>query len=66
MDKDGRLRIKKIDTTYHGKTKTSYIVEISDNWYNDFAYSQGIDLESHIKAKMLYNETRPIKHGKDY
>jgi NTP pyrophosphatase (non-canonical NTP hydrolase) len=25
-----------------------------------------IDLESHIKAKMRYNETRPHKHGKEY
>jgi NTP pyrophosphatase (non-canonical NTP hydrolase) len=26
----------------------------------------GIDLESHIIAKMQYNETRPAKHGKAY
>ena len=25
-----------------------------------------IDLESHIKAKMRYNESRPYKHGKEY
>lgn len=25
-----------------------------------------IDLESHIKAKMRYNESRPHKHGKEY
>ena len=27
---------------------------------------KGIDIESHIKAKMRYNSTRPHKHGKNY
>lgn len=26
----------------------------------------GIDMESHIKAKMKYNDSRPYKHGKEY
>ena len=32
----------------------------------DLAAYRGIDLESHIKAKMRYNSTRPHKHGKNY
>lgn len=32
----------------------------------DLAAHQGIDLESHIKAKMRYNKMRPYKHGKKY
>src|SRR5699024_151994 len=32
----------------------------------DLAYFKGIDLESHIKAKMRYNSLRPHKHGKLY
>ena len=32
----------------------------------DLAGYLGIDLETHIKAKMRYNETRPQKHGKEY
>ena len=32
----------------------------------DIAGVWGIDLNSYIKAKMAYNETRPYKHGKRY
>ena len=32
----------------------------------DLAALKGIDLQSHIEAKMRYNATRPIKHGKKY
>jgi NTP pyrophosphatase (non-canonical NTP hydrolase) len=32
----------------------------------DLAYSRGIDLEWHIKAKMRYNATREHMHGKKY
>jgi len=32
----------------------------------DMAGYLGIDLESHVLAKMSYNETRPQKHGKAY
>lgn len=32
----------------------------------DLAAFKGIDLESHIKAKMRYNSLRPHKHGKKY
>lgn len=32
----------------------------------DLAQFKGIDLESHIQAKMRYNSLRPYKHGKKY
>lgn len=32
----------------------------------DLAAYKGIDLESHIKAKMRYNSLREYKHGKKY
>ncbi len=32
----------------------------------DLAGSLNIDLESHVKAKLKYNETRKMKHGKKY
>lgn len=32
----------------------------------DICALKGIDIESHIKAKMRYNSTRPYKHGKEY
>lgn len=32
----------------------------------DLCAYKGINIESHIKAKMRYNQTRPYKHGKEY
>lgn len=32
----------------------------------DLCAFKGIDIESHIKAKMRYNSLRPHKHGKKY
>lgn len=32
----------------------------------DLCAFKGIDIESHIKAKMRYNALRPHKHGKDF
>ncbi len=32
----------------------------------DLAAFKGVDLEYHIKMKMLYNESNPHKHGKKY
>jgi NTP pyrophosphatase (non-canonical NTP hydrolase) len=30
----------------------------------DFCGWQGIDIDSHVKAKMEYNKSRPYRHGK--
>jgi NTP pyrophosphatase (non-canonical NTP hydrolase) len=32
----------------------------------DFAHKFGIDLDFHVNAKLLYNSSRPHKHGKNY
>ena len=32
----------------------------------DLAAFKGVDLESHIEAKLRYNSLRPYKHGKKY
>lgn len=32
----------------------------------DFCGANGIDIDSHIRAKLRYNETRQFKHGKKY
>lgn len=32
----------------------------------DFSHKFGIDLDFHIKHKLLYNASRPYKHGKTY
>jgi hypothetical protein len=46
---------------------------IINDAYDDFigiifagAYNFNIDLASHIKYKLMYNATRPYKHGKQY
>jgi len=42
--------------------------EIADAFIRlgDLAGIYNIDLESHVKAKMAYNKTRPYGHGKKY
>jgi NTP pyrophosphatase (non-canonical NTP hydrolase) len=42
--------------------------ELADTFIrlSDICGFYGIDIESHIRAKMAYNETRPNKHGKAY
>lgn len=32
----------------------------------DLCGYKGIDIQSHIEAKLRYNATRPAKHGKEY
>lgn len=45
-----------------GMMNLSECIEFVYEW----AGKLGIDLDFHIKAKMKYNETRPLKHGKKY
>lgn len=42
--------------------------ELADTFIRlaDICGYYGIDIDSHIRAKMAYNETRPKKHGKEY
>lgn len=48
--------------------KDTFEDEIADAMIRlmDLSGYLGIDLESHIKAKMRYNSLRPHKHGKKY
>lgn len=53
---------------FEGLVKDTFADELADVVIRvfDLAAYKGIDIESHILAKMRYNETRPPKHGKKY
>ena len=53
---------------YQRFVKETFEAELADIVIRvfDLAGSKGIDLESHILAKMRYNSLRPHKHGKKY
>jgi NTP pyrophosphatase (non-canonical NTP hydrolase) len=55
-------------TYFEDTVKNTFEDELADIMIRvmDLAAYRGIDLESHIKAKMRYNSTRPRKHGKNY
>jgi len=48
--------------------KNSFEDELADTIIRvlDLSAYKNIDIESHIKAKMRYNSTRPHKHGKNF
>ncbi len=54
--------------TFEAFIKNTIPDEIADTFIRlaDLCGYYGIDIESHIKAKMAYNETRPRMHGKKY
>jgi NTP pyrophosphatase (non-canonical NTP hydrolase) len=56
------------DMMFIEKVKDTFEDELADVVIRvaDMCGYLGIDLESHIKAKMKYNESRPHKHGKEY
>lgn len=53
---------------FENRVKDTFEDELADIMIRvmDLAAFKGIDLESHIKAKMRYNSLRPYKHGKKY
>ena len=53
---------------YENNIRGTFEEEIADTFIRlgDLCGYLGIDIESHIKAKMEYNKTRADKHGKDY
>ena len=55
-------------TQFEQKVKNTFEDELSDILIRvmDLAGYKGIDLESHLKAKMRYNALREHKHGKQY
>ena len=55
-------------TSFEMKVKDTFEDELADIMIRvmNLAEFKGIDLESHIKAKMRYNSLRERKHGKKY
>jgi len=53
---------------FEAKIKDTFEDELADAVIRifDLAGYCGIDLDAHIQAKMLYNKSRPYKHGKHY
>ena len=53
---------------FEAKVKDTFEDELADIVIRvfDLAFEKGIDLENHIELKMMYNKTRPYKHGKKY
>ena len=56
--------------------RAAFLIEIADTLEDGIASAviklldicghRGIDIESHVEAKIRYNKTRPYKHGKEY
>jgi NTP pyrophosphatase (non-canonical NTP hydrolase) len=71
-DSAKRVNSYVIDSMFHAdfevEVKNTFEDELADIVIRvfDLAGSRGIDLESHIIAKMRYNSLRPYKHGKKY
>lgn len=68
-EKDIELLKESHDNNYFYDTiKDTVQDEIADAMIRllDFSHKFGIDLDFHIKHKLLYNESRPYKHGKTY
>ena len=59
---------ERFSTLYNMGVKGSFEEEMADIVIRvfDMCGFKGIDLESHIAAKMRYNSLRPVKHGKKY
>lgn len=53
---------------YEHVIKDTFEDEIADVFIRlaDMCGYLNIDIEKHIIAKMAYNKTRPVKHGKEY
>lgn len=55
-------------SAFHTEIKDTFEDEMADTFIRllDFCGRKGIDIESHIRLKLLYNSTRAHKHGKKY
>lgn len=62
---EGHAHFQVVFTNYIKGTFENELADICIRVF-DLAYSRGIDLEAHIKAKMRYNSTREHMHGKKY
>ena len=64
----GWVKDEDFKASFEQNVKDTFQDELADIMIRvmDLAAFKGVDLESHIKAKMRYNALRPYKHGKKY
>lgn len=64
------LMVKDYEFQYAFKStiKDTFEDEIADSVIRllDLAGFLGMDLDKHVRLKLQYNQTRPVRHGKDY
>jgi len=60
--------VLRFTNTFEFYVKDTLEDEIADSIIRllDFCYQHDINIDEHIKLKMLYNETRDYKHGKEF
>ena len=62
------MAISMCKSAFENTIKDTFEDEIADVFLRlmDLCGEYGIDIEKHIQLKAAYNETRPLKHGKEY
>lgn len=68
-DSDGHpVCVEHFKDAFKTNIKDTFQDEIADAIIRilDFCGANNIDIDSHVKAKLEYNRTRPFKHGKKY
>lgn len=62
------MAISMCQSAFENNIKDTFEDEIADAFLRlmDLCGEYDIDIENHIKLKAAYNETRPLKHGKEY
>lgn len=65
---DNNVQLINFKNKFEGAIKDTFEDELADIIIRvlDLAAFRRIDIESHIRAKIKYNSTRPYKHGKKY
>ena len=68
LDKDPTLYLKERPYRFKFMVKDTFEDEIADAIIRllHLCGCEGIDIQSHVIAKMNYNETRDRKHGKEF
>lgn len=62
------MAISMCKSAFENTIKDTFEDEIADTFLRlmELCGEYDIDIEKHIKLKAAYNETRPLKHGKEY